>query len=162
MIIKGLIDEDFVNYRRPSMTIMFPKCSFKCDSECGKRVCQNSTLASAPDIEIDARELADRFVSNPITSAVVCTGLEPFDSPKDLLGLIKEIRVRTSHPIVIYTGYTKQELISDPNGIFDAICAYSNIIVKFGRFIPGRTPHTDEILGVELIGDNQYAEVVSR
>lgn len=162
MIIKGLIDEDFVNYKKPSMTIMFPRCSFKCDKECGMQVCQNSALASAPDIEVDAKELTDRFMSNSITTAVVCAGLEPFDSPKDLLGLVREIRMRTDHPIIIYTGYTKQELISDPNNTYDALRIYSNIIVKFGRFIPGGMPHMDEVLGVELIGDNQYAEVVSR
>ena len=126
------------------------------------QVCQNSALASAPDIEVDAKELTDRFMSNSITTAVVCAGLEPFDSPKDLLGLVREIRMRTDHPIIIYTGYTKQELISDHNNTYDALRIYSNIIVKFGRFIPGGMPHMDEVLGVELIGDNQYAEVVSR
>jgi len=35
MIIKGLIDEDFVNYKKPSMTIMMPYCTFKCDKEYG-------------------------------------------------------------------------------------------------------------------------------
>ena len=31
MIIKGLIDEDFINYKKPSMVIEFPYCNFKCD-----------------------------------------------------------------------------------------------------------------------------------
>ena len=46
MVIKGIIDEDFVNYKKPSMTIEFPYCSFKCDKECGQQVCQNSALVN--------------------------------------------------------------------------------------------------------------------
>ena len=41
MILKGLIDEDFVNYKKPAMVLEFPYCSFKCDKECGRQVCQN-------------------------------------------------------------------------------------------------------------------------
>ena len=48
MIVKNILDEDFVNYKKPSMLIAFPSCSFKCERDCGKRVCQNSTLAVSP------------------------------------------------------------------------------------------------------------------
>ena len=48
MKIKGLISEDFVNYKKPSMTIMFPYCiGFKCGAE----YCQNSPLAKSKNIE---------------------------------------------------------------------------------------------------------------
>lgn len=39
MLIKNLIEEDFVNYKKPSMVVLFPNCSFKCDKECGRPVC---------------------------------------------------------------------------------------------------------------------------
>ena len=29
MIVKGIIDEDFVNYKKPSMVIEFPYCDLK-------------------------------------------------------------------------------------------------------------------------------------
>ena len=35
MKITGLIEEDFVNYKVPSLFIGTSKCSFKCDKECG-------------------------------------------------------------------------------------------------------------------------------
>ena len=35
MIVKGIITEDFVNYKEPCMTIEFPYCDFKCDRENG-------------------------------------------------------------------------------------------------------------------------------
>ena len=52
MKIKGIIFEDFINYKVPCMTIMMPRCKgFKCDKECGKPVCQNSALANTADLE---------------------------------------------------------------------------------------------------------------
>ena len=41
------------------------------------------------------------------------------------------------------------------------IILYSNIIIKFGRFIPNREPHFDEVLGVNLASNNQYAKRIS-
>lgn len=172
MIIKQLVDEDFVNYKKPSMFIGFPKCSWKCEKECGQKVCQNSALSQAQNIEIDAKTLMDRYLSNPITSAIVCGGLEPFDSFSDLLKLVECIRSYTMDDIIVYSGYTKDEL---ENGLFylenynsitreDAynyLKTFPNIIVKFGRFIPGQQPHYDSVLGVMLASDNQYAERIS-
>ena len=58
MKLIGLIDEDFVNYKKPCMTLMFPYCnSFKCDKECGLQVCQNSILAKAPNINISTKQI---------------------------------------------------------------------------------------------------------
>ena len=79
MIIKGLLDEDFVNYCKPSMVLFFPHCTFKCEKDCGQRVCQNGTLANSPNITIDDNKVCARYLSNPITKAIVCGGLEPMD-----------------------------------------------------------------------------------
>ena len=92
MILKQIIDEDFVNYREPSMYLIFPHCSFKCDTENKTQYCQNRGLALEPDIEISKEEVIDRYLRNPITSAIVCGGLEPFDSPLDLLPFIDTLR----------------------------------------------------------------------
>ena len=92
MVIKGLIDEDFINYKKPSMVIMFPHCTFKCEKDCGQRVCQNSTLAKSPDITISMKELCTRYLSNFISQAIVCGGLEPMDSFDDLISLILTLR----------------------------------------------------------------------
>ena len=35
---------------------------------------------------------------------------------------------------------------------------FDNIIIKYGRFIPGQEKHYDKILGVYLASNNQYAE----
>jgi hypothetical protein len=35
---------------------------------------------------------------------------------------------------------------------------FDNIVIKFGRYRPGQQKHFDEVLGVELASDNQYAK----
>lgn len=159
MIIKGLIDEDFVNYKKPAMVIEFPYCTFKCDKECGQSVCQNSALVNEPNIEIDYDKLLTRYINNPITKAIVMQGLEPFDSFSDVMNLILWLRVKYKclDDIVIYTGYTKEEI----NQFIKYIEQYENIIIKYGRYIPNQDPHLDSILGVKLSSDNQYAEKIS-
>ena len=157
MKLKGCIFEDFVNYKIPCMTLEFPKCSFKCDKECGQPVCQNSALAAAPDIEISSLNLIQRYLNNPITHAVCLQGLEPLDSWDDLIEFITEFRKESNDDIVIYTGYNKEELDKQ----LQILSTFPNIIMKFGRYIPGQKLHKDPILGVDLASDNQYAERIS-
>lgn len=157
MIIKQLLDEDFVNYKKTSMFIGFPLCSWKCDKECGMQVCQNSALASSPIKNIGFKTIVNRYINNPITSSVVCGGLEPFDTWDDLYSLITYLRVSTQDDIVIYTGYYKEEI----KEYIDELKVFPNIIVKFGRYIPNHEKHFDEVLGIYLASDNQYAERIS-
>ena len=42
--------------------------------------------------------------------------------------------------------------------MFKVFWGFTNIIIKFGRYIPNQKPHYDEVLGVNLASDNQYAE----
>lgn len=154
MEIKNLIDEDFVNYKYPSMFIGMPTCSFKCDKECGQPVCQNSALAAAPSIEIDNKEIIERYISNPITEAIVFGGLEPFDDFNEIYTFITDFRQYRKDDIVIYTGYYPDEISS----YLDRLSVFENIIIKFGRFIPNKLHRFDELLGVQLSSDNQWSE----
>ena len=36
--IRGINFEDFINYKKPSIFIAFPFCSFKCEKDCGKQI----------------------------------------------------------------------------------------------------------------------------
>ena len=156
--IRGLIEEDFVNYKKPSMYIAFPYCTFKCDKECGYSVCQNSSLVTNSEIiNIDEQEIINRYIDNPITTSIVISGLEPFDSYKDLFILIKAFREKTLDDIVIYTGYNKNEI---ENSI-EELKQFKNIFIKFGRFIPNQKKHYDNILQVNLASPNQYGEKIS-
>ena len=160
MIVKEIRDEDFTSYKKPSMVIGFPSCTFKCERECGQKMCQNSALVTALDIEIDAEDVVNRYLKNPITKAIIMAGLEPFDSLPSLHHLVKEVRKYTNDDIVIYTGYTEKELLVYPSTL-TYLQRFPNIIIKFGRFIPNENPHYDEILGVKLASDNQYARRIS-
>lgn len=160
MILKGIEMEDFVNYKKPSMFIAFPNCTFKCEKESGVRCCQNSALATSPNIDISIDEIVSRYITNEITEAIVVGGLEPLDDLHDLERLIQRFRDVTDDDIVIYTGYTEEEA-SIPLTLIGAY-RYPNIIVKYGRFIPNSTEKYDDILGVTLASDNQYAVEYSK
>ena len=156
MLIKNIIDEDFINFKFPSMTIEMPFCTFKCDKECGINVCQNSALIKEPNIEILTEKLITRYLNNPITKAIVFQGLEPFDSWDELYEFCKIFRKNSQDIIVIYTGYNKEEILMQ----IQQLSSLGNIIIKFGRFIPNRPHKFDEVLGVELASDNQYAKFI--
>lgn len=160
MKIKGLIDEDFVNYKKPSMVIEFPYCTFKCDKEYGQSICQNSSLANEPNIEISYEEIILRYLCNPITKAIVLQGLEPFDSFDEITDFLFWLQksFHNQDDIIIYTGYTEEEISKKINTLKKL---FSNIIIKFGRYVPNQKPHFDEILGVKLASDNQYAKKIS-
>lgn len=167
-----LVDEDFVNYKLPAMFLGFPHCTCKCDKEFGKVICQNNPLLNSPTISLTKEALCERYVQNPITSAIVIGGLEPFEDDIDLISFIDCLRTRykCNDPVVIYTGYTEQELESgwrdgrDPSSApiyvsyWKSLLEYDNIIVKFGRFIPDMSERYDEVLGVKLASSNQYAK----
>jgi len=150
--LKGIIDEDFVNYKVPSMTIMFPHCTFKC----GIDVCQNKDLAQTADISVEIDTLCERYINNPITSAVVCQGLEPLDSFDQLQNFVDTLRnkYKCNDDIVIYSGYNKDEI----DNKLEILSMYPNIVVKYGRYIPAIKTRFDPILGITLASQNQYAE----
>ena len=177
MKLLSIIDEDIVNYKKISMYVAFPFCSLKCDIDSGCDVCQNSKLTKETAINVSGDDIVKRYLDNKLTHAIVLGGLEPFDSPFDLIAFVYAVRNKyeCDDDIVIYTGYTEEELegthiYSYPSGVLQSVATdiyrqlkgYKNIIVKFGRFIPNDSPHFDEVLGVNLASSNQYAKEISQ
>lgn len=157
MIVKGITDEDFINFKVPSMFIASATCSFKCDMEYGLPICQNGALANQPDIEVSMIGLIERYQDNPITKAIVFGGLEPLDDDDTLIFISLLRSMNIMDDVVIYTGYTEEE-VGDK---LIELKKLKNVIVKFGRFLPGHQPHYDPVLGVKLASNNQYAERLS-
>ena len=151
------VDEDFSNYKTPAMLLSAISCSFKCEKDCGIKCCHNSPLLSLEVMNIEDSVLIDNYMKNPITSAVVIAGLEPFDQYDEVLSFIQALRQHTDDDVVIYTGYTEQECAEK----IEELKQFCNIIVKFGRFIPNQQHHFDEVLGVELASENQYGRKIS-
>lgn len=162
MIIKALEDENFTNYKLPSMFIGMPRCSFKCciEQNLPIKTCQNCELAQAKEINISVTDLIDRYENNSISKAVVFGGMEPFDSWDDILCFMMNFRYKHDDPVVIYTGYNEDE-IRDKLSILSLYSEDGPVIVKFGRFIPGQQPHYDKVLDIKLASDNQYARRIT-
>lgn len=162
MEVKGIVDEDFGNYRKCSMFIIFPKCSFKCDKENHSNYCHNSSLINEPSIDIPYNAICKRYINNPLSHSIVLGGLEPFDSFDDMVNLISILRY-TYHcddDIVVYTGYTEEEVEDKLTYLTFKHCL--PLLIKFGRFRPNQKPHYDELLGVSLANDEQYAKWIDK
>lgn len=161
MRVLTVVDERFDDYKKPSMFIGTISCSGKCCIEAGipMTVCQNDGWRSCAPVDIDNFELCERYFKNNITEAVVFGGLEPFEQFNEIEEFIHDFRIvfRCNDDIVIYTGYYPSEIQEQLN----VLSFYKNIIVKFGRFIPNSESKFDDILGVTLVSDNQYAERIS-
>lgn len=161
MRVKTIVDEDFTNYKKPSMFIGTISCGGKCCIEAGipLSVCQNDGWRSGAPIDIDDSKLCERYISNPITQAIVFGGLEPLEQFEELENFLYVLRdvFQCDDDVVIYTGYYPNE-VSDQ---LEKLTKYKNIVVKFGRYIPNKANRFDEVLGITLVSDNQYAERIT-
>ena len=160
MQLRGVVIEDFCNYKLPSLFLITSFCDWKCCTENGLdiSVCQNSELIQQPIRIFTTKDLYDAYANNNISKAVVIGGLEPFLQFSEILNLIKYFRWQSELcDFVIYTGYNQDEIKDE----LEELRKYKNIIVKFGRYIPNSNSIYDEILGVTLASDNQYAIRIS-
>lgn len=152
-------EEVFQDYKEPCLFLGYAFCDWKCCKDMGvhKSFCQNSALAQAPIEEYTYDEIIDRFMNNPITRAIMLAGLEPFwKQEQETLGLIKAIRARLPHTvIIIYTGYYKEEMSEE---VIKTITDVGRVIVKWGRYNKDLPSRYDETLEIQLASSNQYAE----
>lgn len=161
MRVKTIVEEDFTNYKVPSMFIGTISCGGKCCSEAGipLSVCQNDGWRLCAPIEVNDFDLCRRYIHNRLTGAIVIGGLEPFEQFQEVEEFIHTLRLvyGCQDDVVIYTGYYPQEIEQQVK----ALAAYKNIVIKFGRYIPNRRAVFDDVLGVTLASDNQFAERIS-
>ena len=161
MRLKAIVKEDFTNYKEASLFLGTCFCTWKCCHEANipESVCQNNALAISPIIEKSDEELIEEYLKNDITSAIVFGGLEPILQLNEILHFINTLRNKYNRQdiIIVYTGYYPQEI----QGEITKLQQFKNIIVKFGRYKPGDSPHLDPVLGVKLASNNQFAEKIS-
>ena len=161
MRLKFIKQEDFVNYKKASMFLGTCFCDFKCCHEAGfpTTLCQNEPWSNEPIKQYDDIWILDEFDSNPFVDAIVIGGMEPlkqFDELIDFLNCRREHESKkvNNADVVIYTGYYPNEIVNE----LMCLSAYPNVIMKYGRFIPNVDGRFDNILGVYLASNNQYAE----
>ena len=160
MIVKLVKQDDFVQYKKPCVVVCFPNCTWKCCTEAGipTSVCQNQEMCGLKDIDITPEDVYNLYKESLFAESICCSGLEPMLQFNDVLSLLKYFREHDCDAdFVIYTGYYRNE-IEDK---IEQLAKYKNVIVKFGRYIPNQEKHYDEVLGVWLASDNQYAERIS-
>lgn len=156
MHIKEIVDENFQDYNKASMFIGMGHCDWKCCHEANIpiSVCQNSLWGIKPEIWINDDKIVERYLGNPITSAIVFGGLEPLMQEQELFDFMRYFRGYSDDDLCVYTGYYPIEIRNFVEKIREERLV--NVIIKFGRYIPNHQPHFDEVLGVKLASDNQY------
>lgn len=155
--LKGIIAEDFCNYKLPSMFLITSICDWKCCKELNfdVSICQNSDLVSTETKEFNIKNIINYYLSNDITKSIVIGGLEPFKQFDEIYSLIKCLReYNCFDDVVIYTGYYPDEIEEQ----LDQLKHFNNIVIKFGRYIPNKKTRYDEVLGITLASDNQFGE----
>ena len=158
MIIRTIVDEDFVQYKEPCMYIATAFCNGKCCKEAGipLSVCLNDAWRGTATIAMVDEGIIERYLSNSITTTICFAGLEPFEQFDQVYNFIEKLRkdYNCDDTVLIYTGYNKEEIAEQIEKLKD----FDNIIIKFGRFVPDNPGKFDDVLGVP---DNQYAERIS-
>ena len=160
MRLKHIVAEDFSNYKKPSLFLVSSICDWKCCIEQGLDigVCQNAPLVSQQTKDYSNEQIFEAYQKNDITKAIVIGGLEPMLQFDEVESLIKYFRnYGEDCEFVIYTGYYPFEIENQ----IQILSQYKNIIIKYGRYIPNRQSRYDDVLGVTLVSDNQYAMRIS-
>lgn len=159
---------DVADYKKSSMMLAMPYCDNKCWIELEKKfpgkypkdICQNYALHSEKIFHASIDQIIELYMKDPLTHAIIFAGFEPLLSQTDLILFIEKFRKVSQDDIVIFTGYNEDEktyrvFLDHLNAI-----GATNIIMKFGRYIPDEEPHFDEVLGVKLASSNQYGKKV--
>ena len=150
------IKEVFNDYKHPSLLLSTISCDFKCEKEglCSIGVCHNSHTKDMPIIHTPTKDIVSMFKNNEFVECLIIAGLEPMLQFDEIHKLISELRVISNSEVVIYTGYYPEEI----KEYIEKLKQFSNIIIKFGRFVENAESKYDELLGVTLASSNQYAK----
>lgn len=126
--IAGVIRESIVDGPGLRFVVFTQGCTHGCEG------CHNpATHALDGGYEISAQRILTEFFKNPLLKGITLSGGEPFLQPDELIPIAKEVKER-GKDVVIYTGYTLEELTAMQNSSADELLSYCDILVD-GPFI---------------------------
>jgi pyruvate-formate lyase-activating enzyme len=131
-------------------------CDWKClkEQNLPLSTCQNSHTCDIGNKEIELKELVARFNDNVLSECVIWAGLEPMLQFEEMLCFINEFRKTNNEEVIIFTGYYPEEL----KWHIEKLKSFSNLIIKFGRYIKNSKPIRDNLLKIELVSENQFSK----
>jgi len=155
MKLKNIIREDYLNYKKCSLYLAFSQCKLYCED------CFNFGLRDQENIIISAKTIIDWHSSNLFEEAIICSGLNPFDSFEDLEELVRECyKENYSCDLIIFTGYEKKDIEDKIYTLTKIKHSDQKIIIKYGRYDKYQVESIyDDNLGIYL-PLNQYSEVI--
>lgn len=126
--ISGIVDESIVDGRGIRYVIFTQGCPHHCPG------CHNPhTHDFTGGTEVTLAHLLQEIKENPLLRGVTFSGGEPFCQPEALLALAKEIH-KTRLDITAYTGYTLEELQTNPNPAVQDLLNEIDVLID-GKFI---------------------------
>lgn len=149
--------DDVVDYKKTAILLAFPNCFKYC------RGCQNEHLRNRQPNLHKVDKIVKLYNRLDEHQAIVCAGLDPFDSLADLEKLIIAFN-NNDKPVdfVIYTGYNYENVKYNyiHENMYKLITNDNfKLIIKYGQYDENnKNKYVSDILGVELIGDNQIVK----
>lgn len=152
--------DNITDYKNTSLQLIFPYCSGKCEG------CQNYKLHESKVTKYRIKDIVHLYNKLSEHKAVVCAGLEPFDSFEELKNLLIAFAKNDKKiDFVIYTGYELEEIEDNKvEELLKILKTYSTndikLIIKYGRY--DKDSHNkwlSSILGVELINNSSQQYV---